>query len=481
MTDRPVRIAIWCAASSKHQAGDDKISLEDQERAGREFARAIGGHIVRIYRIPGHTRDLIFWTDAEATMPAYRQLRQDCENANLDILHAIDPDRLGRDPALSNQVVSLVEKSGAEVYLASAPHTIGQKTVGARYVYAIQSVRAGEEQRRRVRYYKAGIRKRIQRGLHLNHWPLGYRAVRDDRGKTIGAEFDDHIGAVKLATGLYLRGETYQSIATVLDASIHRPPYAQTWRYGTVRDMMLNDIYAGYVTAGDVRNSQPSAHFPALWDTDTYRAVLRERGRREKRTGRRGAGSPLYQVAICSRCGGNMIRRSSRAYRLRCSTHQHSRTCHNNQIKEDLVLKTLLTWLADHNNLDALAAALTSHDTRDLPTRLAEIGRTLENLEQKRQRLALALASGHLDPQMYRTSDDILLEDLDKLQTERATLEARLTNIPDLGVSQQTITHLLANRPDMTNLEINTALLEIGIRIGIENRQITYIRLEPHQ
>jgi hypothetical protein len=30
------RIGIWCAVSSKAQAADDKISLEEQVRLGRE-------------------------------------------------------------------------------------------------------------------------------------------------------------------------------------------------------------------------------------------------------------------------------------------------------------------------------------------------------------------------------------------------------------------------------------------------------------
>ena len=38
----PLRIAIWCAVSSKPQAADDKTSLQDQEAAGRKFAAALG-------------------------------------------------------------------------------------------------------------------------------------------------------------------------------------------------------------------------------------------------------------------------------------------------------------------------------------------------------------------------------------------------------------------------------------------------------
>jgi len=40
--DRPLRIAIWCAVSSKPQAAHDKDSLADQERQGRAWAAMAG-------------------------------------------------------------------------------------------------------------------------------------------------------------------------------------------------------------------------------------------------------------------------------------------------------------------------------------------------------------------------------------------------------------------------------------------------------
>jgi len=40
------RIGIWCAVSSKAQAGPDKESLPEQERLGRELAAAVGGEVV---------------------------------------------------------------------------------------------------------------------------------------------------------------------------------------------------------------------------------------------------------------------------------------------------------------------------------------------------------------------------------------------------------------------------------------------------
>ena len=157
--------------SSKAQVGEDKVSIDAQLEAAREFAVTLGGEVIDQLVVPGHSRDIIFWADAEAEMDAYRQLREACQSGDFDVLHCVDADRLGRDPALSNQVVSLVEKSGAEVYFASAPHPIGQQTAGHRYLFAIQSTRAGEDQRRRVQNQRMGLQARVRRGLPAGNWP----------------------------------------------------------------------------------------------------------------------------------------------------------------------------------------------------------------------------------------------------------------------------------------------------------------------
>jgi DNA invertase Pin-like site-specific DNA recombinase len=485
---RPPRVAIWCAVSSKAQAADDKISLDDQERAGREFADAIHGHVVRVYRIPGHTRDLIFWHQAEADMPAYRQLRHDLEARAFDVLHAIDPDRLGRDPALSNQVISLVEKSGAEIYLASAPHVVGQKGTGTRYVYAIQTVRAGEDQQRRVAHARMGIRKRIERGLPGNNlWPLGYRRIRDpDTGRITGAQFDELADAVRLATDLFLRGETYLNIKSALDASIHHPPHKDRWTYSTVRKMLHNDTYAGRPAWGKYRHTTPSPLYPALWDETTYQAILRERRRRSGRKHRRRQGSPLANVAYCARCGGRMTRtRHKTQYWLRCATH-NSRTvtghpgCHSNKIRELTILAAVTSYVAGLLTSNDLTARLTARDPNTaLHAQLIRLDHALSDLNQKRQRLALALASGTIDPEIYRTTDDLILDDINKLNDAKDNIQGQLHTTPDPAVRYRTILDLSRQltQPDTPAIELSTALQDAGIRIECENRQITAIYL----
>jgi len=492
-TDQPLRIAVWCAVSSKPQAAQDKTSLPDQEAAGRKFAAAIGGHVVRVYTVPGHTRDVIFWSDAEAAMDAYRQLRLDCQAHTFDVLFALDPDRLGRDPALSNQVISLVEKSGAEVYLASAPHPIGQATIGHRYVYAIQTVRAQEDQITRTRHSARGMRARVRHGLPANHWPIGYLPVRDARGETTTATLDPDLApAVQLATRLFLAGEPYSHIISALDHSPYHPPRARRWGYSTVHRILHNDTYAGLPTWGDARPPQPSDRYPALWPPDTHAAIVRERARRSERRNRRSksTGSPLAGVVFCARCGYIMTRHRHHhnysTYSLRCSKHNRKsitgQPCHPNYVSERAIVQAITGYLATLTDPAGLDHALTHvDDTAPLQEELAAVEHHLDDLATRRHRLALALAAGHVDPQIYRAADDQLLEDVLTLEAQRQHLQTLLAAAPDLAARRAALEALIPIFPDLIHHtpapRIRTLLQNAGLRVECEAGAITSIRL----
>lgn len=488
-TDRPLRVAIWSAVSSKPQA--EKTSLSDQEEAGRRFAASLDGHVVAAYVVPGHSRDLIFWTDAEENIPAYRQLREGCERGDFDVLWALDPDRLGRDPALSSQVISLVEKSGAEVYLASAPHPVGQATAGHRYIYAIQSVRAQEDQSLRVKRHRFGTKGRIERGLPANHWPLGYVPIRDpETGQTTGGELDPNLApAVEQATRLFLAGETYNEIRRRLEASPHRPPIVARWSHSTVYKILHNDTYAGYPSWGEYTAPEKSVRYPALWDEETYSAILRERERRAHDPYAKREGSPLSGVAFCARCGHRMSRHNprERTSRLRCAKHAQTSVtgepCHANYLKEEHVIAALgdyLRYLRDNPN--AIAQILSNpSNTADQEQRLRQIEDLLTDLDQRRERLALALAAGQMDGPIYRRADDQLLEQVDALGIEHRGLEKRVAATPDLAERRRALTSLAQIFPELIQkapaTRVRALIQKAGLRIECEAGEISFLGL----
>lgn len=435
--DKPYRVGIWCAVSSKAQAADDKISLSAQEQAGRRFAQHLAGHVVACYQVPGHTRDVIFWHDAEETMDAYRDLRADVQAGKLDVLHAMDADRLGRDPALSNQLVSLCEKNGCEVYFASNPHVVGQKSSAQRYIFAITSTRAGEDQLRRIEYHHAGLTARVRRGLHPNHWPYGYRPVRDEHGKVVGGQFHpDEIEAVRTMTQLYLQGHSYQAIADALNDSPHRPRRTKHWSERRAHHMLHNDTYAGFPAWGDVTADRPSDLFPALWDTTTYAALRAERASRVRSKGRRKT-SLFLHVAYCDRCGQTMWG-SGTGDEIRCSTyiryHQKRGTqkCHSNYFLHRSIIDALTElFRTEFTGADLAGLATNSEQRAELSGRLSHIAGRIADLEQRRTRLALALAADAMDITIYQAADTELKSQLDAWQREHDDLQSQLDATPD--------------------------------------------------
>jgi DNA invertase Pin-like site-specific DNA recombinase len=487
---RPYRVIVWCAVSSKRQAAEDKISLPAQEQEGREFAEAVGGVTVDVLLVPGHTRDIVLFEDAAREMEAYQQLREHCEVRDFDVLWARDPDRLGRDPALAQTVASLVERADAEVYVASAPHPIGQGGSGHRYVYAMQAVSAGENQRQRKRYHKMGMRRRVEGGLVPCRWPYGYRPVRDPvSGRVVGAELTEDAGAVRMATERFIRGDPYAVIARMLDESVYSPPETDHWNSQTIYQWMQSDTYAGLPSWGEFRASKPSAAFPAIWDETTYQAVLRERENRRGQTNRRyDGGSPFLDVAFCARCGGRMTRAISNAgtMRLRCATHSSVRRtgvgCHPNYIQMDVVRAEVSAYLAGLDDPQKVAAELAEGPDQDrIEARLAEIEKQAAASEPKRKRLALAFASGAMDMEMYRETDDQILVDLSRLEDEAEELRLELAQVVDpeqlFGAIQDVRWLLDEGMDELPGIEVATALRSIGLRLLIEEREVVAIRI----
>lgn len=481
MTSKPLRVALWCAVSSKRQAADDKVSLDDQEAMGRAFAVAIGGQVTHVFRVPGHTRDIVLWSDAESEMDAYRELREAL--GQFDVLHALDMDRLGRTLALGAQVVALIERSGGEVYIATAPHQLGQPSTAQSYLYAIQGVRAQEDQQLRTIRLVKGMRGRVRRGLIASRMPDGYEVIRDEAGEAVGAKLDGLAPAVLLATDLFLRGESYAGICRELERHGYRPRRGDAWSYSTVADWMANDTYAGLPHYGAAQADGVSDAYPPLWDADTHRAIVRERSRRREANARaRRQVGPLLHVVYCGRCGSPMTRKSNpgESQSLRCSRHSRTRDCHPNHILEHTVIDTLKAFLVAFADQDIERYIDEVTPGRDYTAELARLDGEIATTEEKRQRIALAFAAGEMDAAMYRATDDVLVDDLDRLRVARVEIDRERESQPDPRELRAHLYDLRARADslfDQPPRQVSAALQSIGLRVLVEDRRVTEIQI----
>jgi len=111
---------------------------------------------------------------------------------------------------------------------------------------------------------------------------------------------------VCLATRLFLEGKSYNDIVDALNASPWRPKRADQWNFAGVRVILLNDFYAGYITYRNVTNEETSDKFPALWDEETHRRIIRERQRRAESWGGYYRSLRISGIVVCGRCGWKM-------------------------------------------------------------------------------------------------------------------------------------------------------------------------------
>ena len=418
-------------------------------------------------------------------MAAYRELREDIEAQNFDTLWVLDPDRLGRDPALSNQVVSLVEKAGAQLHLSSGDYSIGEDSTAHRYLFAIQAVRAGEDQKKRRQYHEFGMRARIKRGLPASRWPHGYRPVRDKAGKAVSGEFvPGEIEAVRLATKLFLESKGYNLIAKALNASPWRPRRAKHWSFVMACKMMNNDTYAGFVTFGEFRNSEPSDKYPILWDEETHKAILRERQRRHR--GGSGPASPVSSIVFCNRCGWAMAslkRRGKRYFRCnRHDTYRETQPCHYNLIRESVIIealqKVIEIELQRPGGVDAALGEM-GPGRAAVEQEIEAIQAQITAIKVKQDRLADLAADGIIDTEAARRRTAALAEQITAADKALADAKDRLATLPDPGEMRQCLEQI-AEHVDLCSRpleEVRADLLAAGVRVYVEEHEIVKITL----
>ncbi len=482
-----LRIGAWAAVSSRAQATEDKSSLQDQEAAGRRFAEAVGGQVVAVYTVPGHSRDVILFSEAAQQMDAYAAVLRDWQAHRLDVLHAISADRLGRDAALVAQMYSLASRYNCEIYLSNAPHVLGQQTVASRIVPAILGIQAESENQAKVWRQKSGMRGRVlKRGLIGAAVAFGYRAVYEHR-KVIGYELDGGSETVLQITGLFLRGLPYTQILQAMNAEGVPAPEGGHWVYSTVRRVCLNDTYAGLPRWAGQQPESPSERYPALWDGEMYQKIILERARRKRGGQARRGCSPFSGVAFCARCGKHMTRSGNHGYLyLRCPTHARRSMgvegeCHANLIPEHRIAEAIGAFLATEVTAESVRAAYQEREdtATDLSVELETARKTARELHAKRERLALAYAAGQMDLQIYRSSDDSI-QVQETAQIARAqSLEAQMRAAPNLEARVAAVLDLVAHFgqmiTDLEPAEVAAILQNAGLRVLVESGRVVEV------
>ena len=319
-----LRFAIWCAVSSRSQAGAEKDSLPVQLKACRAAGDSRGWHHVQDFTVPGQTRtQWVSLYHAEKNMPQLHAMLEAASRHEFDVLILYD---LNRFRSLMQQVFDVLSDLNIQLYILSNPrepvdpdHYTEERKREVAMTVGLNSIISDNEIASLRRHFREKMPERITRhGLHpgLGIPPYGYQKPLEARfeRKVVLVQVPEQIRVLKQIKDLFFTGLSTREIAKRLNEQGVLSSRGKRWGRSMVAYVLQNPYYAGIVTFGAVqriRNRREGTftrrkgnvvtgkgkHQP-VWDIATHRRIKAEFERR----GKGYPGRHVRQLSSLLRC-----------------------------------------------------------------------------------------------------------------------------------------------------------------------------------
>lgn len=321
----PIRFAILAGVSKDIQAREEKFSIPDQIKNCRSFivnnrgVESAGPFIMDGYSRTGYDSLDVAMTE----IPPLGEAVQAAMDNQYDILVMDNFDRLGdvgfilktRFKKYRKQLHS-VRQSGKltppEQYdpYADESGDIAMHVEGIIQGYRINKIRRG---------WNIGIPERARAGLHPLCTAFGYKPSGNKNEPAL--QIPEKTQLVIQLKDMFLAGKTLQQLCDHANASGIKPLRAKKWTRTVVKRIVLNKYYAGFTIFGKyktISNNErvllpPSQWIVgegkhiALWDEQTYFAILAEAERRDGLRARAKTYA-LTGLLTCSVCESRLYR-----------------------------------------------------------------------------------------------------------------------------------------------------------------------------
>lgn len=237
-----MNVAAYIRVSTDEQA-EHGISLDAQKTRLISYCKSQGWDICKFYHDDGYS-------GKNLERPHMQQLIQDCINKKIQVVAVLKLDRLSRR---QRDVLHLLEdifeangvgfKSVTEPFDTTTP--FGKAAIGMMAVFA-QLERETIVERVKIAKKEAATQGRYMGGL------LSYGYEYDIATKTVSV-VESEANIVKFIFNEYRKGiQGYQGVADSLNIKHIDPPRgAKDWGRGTIRMMLENPFYAGYIEYED--------------------------------------------------------------------------------------------------------------------------------------------------------------------------------------------------------------------------------------
>ena len=462
--ERTTRAVSYFRTSSRAQ--DEENSQDRQQYHTRLKGEQLGLQIVNEFS------DIGSGLDSEA-LPGFMAMREFVRDTGNRISNLIidDLSRLTRDSVLPLQLLQELRKVGVAVY------SYEEGLLNSRQMEMLVRVKSwqnNELSRSTSFLTKGGLRAAVRRGLNpASTAAYGYerRAFKD--GKEVHYKWIPAEGAAEIVKRIfdsYDQGFRIMEIVGQLNREKIRAPRGSLWQTSTVRRILKNKAYAGYIIIG----KNPSTRFDDGddyledddGDDDTYieypngheplvREELYDRVQRRMAANTRPAPdeapfpglssprstaspNPLSERLKCGLCGSNMlVANQSTGKKLMCSRKKNSGVAqcnkrdvplyHTLELITDELCQRVITEEAIAEQIEILREmapdVLRQEERRrkDVKVRFSQIQSEKQNL------MDLAKLYGTQDPKV----SDALMTELQDLLGEEERLNSESLNISE--------------------------------------------------
>ena len=323
---------------------------------------------------------------------------------------------------------------------------------------------------------RAGLREKARQGHLTGTLPWGYQRDAATRQVTTDPE------NARLVRELFERyaqgGESDRTLAAWLNLQGARTTKNRPFSKDTVRELLLNNAYAGYVSHRRQKTGAIRGHHPPIITDELYDQVQRLRAAKTTtlHPGRPSAiGYALSKLLRCERCGAPMhgSRGSTTKHRrYYCATRRNHAGCDQPLALADDLETEILTYLAALTPPAAVQAEILRRLEHHHPSEAADATQQAARLRGQLERLKDLYQLGDLTRTEYLHRRHTITAALDALTTPESSaidLQAAANFLNDLS------TNLAAN-PNPA--EHNQLLRIIFHRIWQDNGHI--IAVQPH-
>lgn len=343
------------------------------------------------------------------------------------------------------------------------------------------------------REYKA-INRRLQcgRSASLNEGkyiagsaPYGYRRVRVAHQKGYTLEpVPESADIVREIFQLYTVGAPQPDgtaapigsygIANHLNDRGIPSPGGTRWAAASVRDILKNPTYAGYVrwsyrpdkkqmadgvlvTTHPVNKDAPlhKGLHPAIISQDTWNMAKDAMSKRSHAPvpGKKRISNPLAGLLRCSVCSRSMVQLpqgSHRAPMVMCPTPKCPTMGSRRDVVEAALLAALREWLEDYTlRLDSLDLAQDDAAIRTAKAQLANVQKQMDTLEQQKERLFDLLEQGIYTQEVFLTRSRTIATRISECNAQLETLSSHTEALQRMSDIRQSLIPQVQNVLDI--------------------------------